>query len=219
MPASFNCDPRSAGRSTPGPSMPLRRKPLPAVFATTCLLAILATNFVHAAEAVAEYTLTKQYGSVLFRVFHQQYLNLVGRFDDYAGTLWLDPVDLANSRLTASVNMGSLDMADTDVAETLVNSSVWFNAPVFPQAVFTSTAAQVTGTNAVDFTGDLNFMGITKPWTLHVQFFPGSSGVLGGSSVGILGTGTLNRLDFGLDQYREMAADTVEIEVNVKFNR
>lgn len=172
-----------------------------------------------AAEAAADYTLTRQYGSVLFRVFHQEYLNLVGRFDNYAGTLFLDPADLAKSRLTASVNMGSLNMADGDVTETLVNSSAWFNASVFAEATFTSTATVVTGENTVDFNGDLTFMGITKPWTLHVQFFPGSSGTLGGSTVGILGTGTLNRLDFGLDQYRNMAADTVDIEVNVKFNR
>lgn len=171
------------------------------------------------AEGPAEYTLTRQYGSVFFRVFHQEYLNLVGRFDDYSGTLYLDPANLANSRLTASVNMASLNMADADVVETLVNSSVWFNATVFPQATFTSTSVTVTGENEADFQGDLAFMGITKPWTLHLKFFGGSDGELGGSTVGILGTGKLNRLDFGLDEYRNMAGDSVEIEINVKFNR
>lgn len=171
------------------------------------------------AEGAADYTLTRQYGSVFFRVFHQEYLNLVGRFDDYAGTLHLDPANLANARLTASVNMASLNMADSDVVETLVNSSVWFNATVFPEATFTSSSVTVTGPDEVDFEGELSFMGITKPWTLHARFFGGSDGELGGSTVGMLGTGTLNRLDFGLDQYRNMAADSVEIEVNVKFNR
>jgi polyisoprenoid-binding protein YceI len=187
--------------------------------ATLCSLSFLAAGPAGAAEAAGDYTLTRQYGSVFFRVFHQEYLNLVGRFDDYAGTLHLDPANLANSKLTATVKLGSLNMADGDVTETLVNSSAWFNTSVFPEASFTSTAATVTGENEVDFTGDLTFMGISKPWTLHVKFFPGSSGVLGGSTVGILGSGTINRLDFGLDQYRNMAADTVNIEVNVKFNR
>jgi polyisoprenoid-binding protein YceI len=189
---------------------------LVAVFTTVSLVAATVGT---AAEGPAEYTLTRQYGSVFFRVFHQGYLNLVGRFDNYAGTLYLDPANLANSRLVASVQMGSLNMADGDVTETLVNSSVWFNAAVYPEATFTSTSATVTGQNEVDFSGDLTFVGITRPWTLHVKFFPGSSGELGGSTVGILGTGSLNRLDFGLDQYRNMAADAVEIEVNVKFNR
>ena len=175
-----------------------------------------------AAEAEArggEYILTRQYGSVMFRVFHQQYLNLVGRFDDYAGTLVLDPENLANSQLTASVTMTSLNMADADVVETLVNSSVWFNGSVFPEATFKSTSATVTGENEVDFHGDLTFVGMTKPWTFHVKFNPGATGELGGDTVGIYGTGTLNRLDFGLNQYRNMAAEMVDIEVNAKFNR
>jgi polyisoprenoid-binding protein YceI len=172
-----------------------------------------------AAEAGGEYTLSKQYGSVFFKTLYQQTLMMVGRFDDFSGTLSLDPANLANSKLTASVNMASLNMADTDVSETLVNSSSWFDTTVYSSATFTSTSVTVTGEDSADFQGDLKFMGITKPWTLHVRFFGGTDGELGGSSVGILGTGTINRLEFGLDEYQNMAANDVEIEVNVKFNR
>lgn len=186
-----------------------------AVFA----LVLAPVGSLQAAEAGGDYTLTRQYGSVFFRVFQQEFLTLVGRFDSYAGTLHLDPENLANSSLTATVDMVSLNMADGDVTETLVNSSVWFNAAVFPQATFTSTSAVVTAEDEVDFVGDLNFLGMTKPWTLHVKFHGGSDGELGGSTVGITGHGVINRLDFGMDQYRNMAADNVEIEVNVKFNR
>ncbi len=185
------------------------------------VLALVLAPFgsVQAAEAGGDYTLTRQYGSVFFRVFQQDFLTLVGRFDSYAGTLHLDLENLANSTLTATVDMGSLNMADGDVTETLVNSSAWFNASVFPQASFTSTSAVVTAENAVDFVGELAFLGMTKPWTLQVTFHGGSDGELGGSTVGITGRGLINRLDFGMDQYRNMAADNVEIEVNVKFNR
>jgi polyisoprenoid-binding protein YceI len=188
-------------------------------------LVFLASFYTYGASAAdealgGEYTLTRQYGSVFFKVFHQQYLNLVGRFDDYSGKLTLDPANLANSQLTATVKMTSLNMApnEAETVETIVNSSSWFNAGIFPTATFTSTSAEVTGENAVDFHGDLTFVGMTKPWTFHVKFNPGA-GPLGGSSVGILGTGTINRLDFGLNQYLNMAAETVEIEVNVKFNK
>ncbi|MDY6983459.1 MAG: YceI family protein [Pseudomonadota bacterium] len=194
-------------------------------FRQSLSLLLVLSSFIYmpgagAADAAGgEYILTRQYGSVMFRVFHQQYLNLVGRFDDYAGTLTLDPQNLANSTLTARVTMTSLNMADADVVETLVNSSVWFNGSVFPEATFTSTSAEVTGDNEVDFHGDLNFVGMTKPWTFHVKFNPGTTGELGGNTVGIYGTGTINRLDFGLNQYTNMAAEMVEIEVNAKFNR
>lgn len=179
----------------------------------------IASGMASAAEAGGEYTLSKQYGSVFFKVLYQQTLMMVGRFDDYSGTLSLDPENLANAKLTANVNMASLNMTDADVVETLVNSSSWFDTTVYSSATFTSTSVTVTGEDSADFQGDLKFMGITKPWTLHVRFFGGTDGELGGSSVGILGTGTINRVDFGLDEYQNMAANDVEIEVNVKFNR
>jgi len=115
--------------------------------------------------------------------------------------------------------MGSLSMADGDVVETLVNSSVWFNAPLYPEATFTTTSVDITGENTADFHGELNFVGVTKPWTLYVEFFGGSDGELTGSTIGMLATGSFNRTDFGLDQYLNMAQDLVSIEVNVKFNR
>ena len=186
---------------------------------TILLLALLPLSGSAAEDNTVSYTLTRQYGSVLFRVMQQQYLNLVGRFDNYAATLVMDFDDLSNSRLTASVQMGSLDMADGDVVETLVNSSAWFNAPLFPESTFTTTSVDVTGDTTADFYGELNFMGITRPWTLHVQFYGGSDGKLEGSSIGMLATGSFNRTDFGLDQYLNMAEDLVSIEINVKFNR
>jgi polyisoprenoid-binding protein YceI len=196
------------------------RRSLNAILAVVVLMAPMGSALAAEAAAAgpAEYELTRQYGSVLFRVFHQQLLNLVGRFDMYSGTLTLDPANLANSQLTATVNMASLNMGDADVTETLANSAVWFNSSTFPDATFKSTSATVTGENEVDFQGDLTFVGVTKPWTFHVKFNPGPSGEFG-SAVGILGTGTLNRLDFGVKEYLNMAAENVEIEVNVKFNR
>ncbi len=184
-----------------------------------CFCLILNADFINAAEAGGQYTLTKQYGSVFFKVLYQDYLMLVGRFDDYAGTLTLDPQNMANSSMTATVNMASLNMADKDVSETLVTSSSWFDTNLFTSAVFTSSSVTMTGDKSADFAGELKFMGITKPWTLHVNFFGGTDGELGGSTIGMVATGIINRQEFGLDEYQNMAANDVQIEVNVKFNR
>lgn len=186
------------------------------------LVLVLSSFGALAAEessSTVSYTLTRQYGSVFFRVMQQSYLNLVGRFDDYSATLEMDFEDLTNSRLTATVQMGSLDMADGDVVETLVNSSAWFNAQLYPEAIFTTTQVEVTGDNSADFHGEMNFVGATKPWTLHVEFFGGTDNVLTGSTIGMLAKGSFDRTDFGLDQYMNMANELVSIEVNAKFNR
>lgn len=186
------------------------------------ILALGMTVFsvnLQAADEAANYTLTRQYGSVFFKVDFQKYLKMVGRFDDYAGTLYLDTDDMANSRLDATLNLASLNMAQEDVVETLVFSSSWFNANLYPEASFTTTSVDVTGDMSADFIGELTFMGITKPWTLHVQFYGGVDGELAGSTVGMQATGRLNRTDFGLDEYMNMAVAEVDIEINVKFNQ
>lgn len=186
-------------------------------FGAFLLAALLGASGASAETAL--YALSKQYGSVLFKVLYQETLYMLGRFDDYSGSLQLDPEDLSSARLEASVNMASLNMADADVAETLVQSSSWFNAPLFPEATFSTESVTVTGEDTLDFHGQMTFMGVTRPWTLHARLFGGSDGSLAGSSVGMQATGSFDRTEFGLDEYRNMAADQVEIEVNVKFNR
>jgi polyisoprenoid-binding protein YceI len=184
---------------------------------TLLALSVTYTGVLHA--ETANYISTKQYGSVFFRVMQQQYLYLVGRFDDYSAQLELDPNNLSATKLTAKVEMGSLNLADSDVSETLISSSAWFNSSLFPIATFTSDSAKVLSENKVILEGELNFLGISKLWQLEVEFLGGSDGNLEGSSIGMHATGMINRLDFGMDQYRNVAADEVGIEVNVKFNR
>lgn len=187
------------------------------VFLSSALL-LLVTN-VQAADEGSNYTLTRQYGSVFFEVEFQKYLNMVGRFDDYAGKLYLDTDDMSNSRLDATLMMGSLNMADSDVVETLVNSSSWFNASLYPEATFTTTSVESTGEMTADFIGELTFMGITHPWVLHIQFYGGVDGELPGSTVGMQARGSFDRTTYGLDEYMNMAVADVNIEINVKFNK
>lgn len=167
----------------------------------------------------ADYTLSKQYGSVLFRVLQEQYLYLVGRFDDFAGSLQFDPEDLSATRLQATVKMTSVDLADSSIVELLTSSAVWFNTSLYEEASFTTESATVTGDNTVELQGELTFVGVTQPWTLDATFLGGSDGTLGGNTVGMNARGSFKRSDFGMDQYMNVAADEVEIEVNVKFNR
>lgn len=165
------------------------------------------------------YTLTREYGSVLFRVMQEEFLYLIGRFDEFSGTLQFDPDDLASADLSATVRMDSLDMADDSIVELLVSSAVWFNASLYSEASFETESVTVTGDNSVDFQGQLTFVGETQPWTLSATFHGGSDGELAGDTVGMTAIGSFNRSDFGVDQYMNIAADSVEIEVNVKFER
>lgn len=184
------------------------------------LLAFIVLTLAPAAFAEpAEYTLTRQYGSVLFRVLQEQYIDLVGRFDNYSGSLVFDPDNLAATRLQATVNMASVNTGDKDVAELLISSSSWFNTSEFPEAVFTTSQAELLDSGKVALSGELTFLGISRPWTLEATFRGGSDGSLEGDALGMSATGSFQRSDFGLRQYMNVAADRVNLEVNVKFRR
>lgn len=185
----------------------------------TLLNASMASLAPFASAEVAEYELDPQYGTVLFSVLQEEYLYLVGRFDEFAGSLSLDPADLASARLDATVTMNSLDMADDSVVELLVSSSIWFNSNLYPEAAFSTESVTVTGENTAQLHGQLTFVGVTQPWTLNATFFGGSDGSLEGDVVGMQATGSFKRTDFGLDQYLNYAEDEVSIEVNVKFSQ
>lgn len=183
------------------------------------MLPLLVLASTAATAEPANYTLTRQYGSVLFKVLQEEYINLVGRFDDYGGKLVFDPDDLAATRLDATVNMASVNMGDKDVAELLVSSSAWFNTGEFPEATFSTESVEVVGVNVMFLHGQLTFMGITMPWVMEATFHGGADGSLAGSTVGMVAVGNFLRSDFGLDQYMNVADDRVTIEVNAKFRR
>lgn len=172
-----------------------------------------------AAAEPADYTLTKQYGSVMFRVLQEDYIYLLGRFDDFEGELSFDPDNLETASLSAAVFMDSVNMADSSISELLVSSSVWFNSSLYPEARFETESVTVTSDNSIDFHGQLEFVGVLQPWTLSATFRGGSDESLDGSTIGMTARGSFKRSDFGLEQYMNVAADEVEIEVNVKFNR
>ena len=185
--------------------------------AVLALAPLLVSDY--AGAEPASYTLTKQYGSVLFRVMQEELLYLTGRFDEFSGTLEFDPEDLSASSLSATVRMDSLAMADNSIVELLVSSSVWFNTSLYSEASFVTESVTVTGDSSVDFHGQLTFVGNSQPWTLSTTFHGGRDGELAGETIGITAIGNFNRSDFGVDQYMNVAADNVEIEVNVKYER
>lgn len=181
------------------------------------ILAGLFSASVGIRAETAGYTLSYQYATVQFRVMQEEYINLVGRFNDFSGSLQFDPEDLSATRIDGSVVMTSLDMTDTDVQEVLLSSSVWFNAYDFTESSFTTLSAEVVSENTVLLHGELTLRDITLPWTLQAVLRGGEDGLADSKIIGVTLTGSFSRSAFGMDQYLDIAADEVTVEVNAKF--
>lgn len=166
-----------------------------------------------------QYTLDPAHSTLLFKVGHLGLSTYVGRFNALSASLDFDPSDPAKSRLDARIEMNSIDVQDPDFSKTLAGDS-WLDSAQFPQARFTTTQAKALPNNRLEFTGQLNFRGVTAPVTLEATFHGGAHNLLSGYyTLGFSAEGKFRRSTFGLDQHIPLVSDEVKIEVYAEFLR
>ncbi len=175
----------------------------------------LATGIVKL--AAGSYQLDSRHTSVLFKINHLGFTDYVGRFNKMDAQLEFDPKQLHSAKLSAVIDIASIDVNNPDLEETLRGAS-WFEAEKYPQAVFTTTSVQPINENSADFSGDLSLHGVTRPFVLHVTFNGGGTDLLTGSyTLGFTASGQLSRSEFGISYLVPAIADQVKIEVFAEF--
>lgn len=182
--------------------------------------------------AVPTYKVEPTHASLTWKVNHQGLSLYTARFTQFDATLTFDPANPAASTLSATVNPLSVRTdysgdfkathANSPYAswdEALARDPKWFNADAHPAITFNGTGITVTGENTGTVTGDLTFLGVTKPVTLNVRFngekeFPWNNGA---KSIGFSATGTIKRSEFGMATMLGGLGDDVEIALEVEF--
>lgn len=173
------------------------------------------------------YNLDPTHANLQWSVLHNSVSNYTARFNVYSAKLNLDAADLSKSSIELTIDPTSVDANYTgDYVGTHAQSGFksWnediakaadkLNAGAFSQITFKSTNVALTGPRTADVTGDLTFLGVTKPVTMKATF--------GGEiekhpflqvpTLGFSAEGTFKRTDFG------MALGYVGDEVTIKFD-
>jgi polyisoprenoid-binding protein YceI len=165
------------------------------------------------------YRIDPDHTAVLFKVWHLGLSKLVGRFNRVDASLDFDPSDLGAARLQALVDIGSIDVVNPDLENSLT-SVFWLDTTRYPTASFTSTSVQPLDTHTIEIKGELTFMGVTRPLELQAVFNGGALNVLSGKyTIGFQAHGSLQRSDFGLRNYLPAVGDEVALEVHAEFQR
>lgn len=178
------------------------------------------------------YVLDRNHASLIWRVSHFGLSQYTGRFTEFDATLEFNPDDPSATRLTATINPLSVETdypgdyvgthpgsEFTSWNEDLALNSTWFRGNEFPEITFTTTGISPATGSTGAVTGDLNFLGVTRPVTLDVTYngaanFPWAPDT---DVIGFSATGTLNRSDFGMTHMQGMIGDEVEIVLEVEF--
>lgn len=165
------------------------------------------------------YRLDPRHASVLFRIRHQDVSWFTARFDTKTAMLELDSEDVTRSRLTASVeglNTGVLNREGERAFDAQITRALG-DAPI----TFVSTAIERTGDDTARVSGDLTLNGQTHPATLDVRFSGSTNDLLRGGNrvLGFSATGTINREDWGVRDWRAFTGAEIEIVIEAEFVR
>jgi len=173
------------------------------------------------------YVLDPTHAILQASVLHNSISNYTVRFNKVEAKVTLDPSNLENSTVEMSVDPKSVDAnfpgdytgthANSGFKswnEDIANNPANLNAGKFGQMTFKSTKVTKTGDRTADVTGDLTFLGVTKPVTFKATFNGEieSHPFMQVPAIGFAAEGTFKRTDFG------MAAGYVGDEVTVRFD-
>lgn len=163
------------------------------------------------------YRLDKTHASLLFKIRHLGLSTYVGRFNDFDATLEFDPNDMASAKLSAVVEMKSLDINDESLEKDLLGRS-WLNVEKYPQAVFESDLVTPISDTEFVFKGNLKWRGITRSISVNAVFEGGANNILTGKyTLGFSAQGQFLRSDFDVDKYIPLVGDTVIFETYAEF--
>ncbi len=178
-------------------------------------------------EGVASglYELEKTHAFLTWTVQHNGISGYSVNFTDFDADLVFDAESPANSQLSVSINplMMNTNYPDpekkVDWEAELATDSRFMNAEEFPTITFNSTGVEQTGDFEGTVTGDLTFLGVTKPVTLTVSYGGVANPPWFGQRdvIGFTASTTLNRSDFGQSSLAGIISDEVEIEFSGEF--
>ena len=165
------------------------------------------------------YQIDKLHTSVLFKINHMGMSTFVGRFNSVDASLEFNPAHMEKAKLSAVINIASIDVNNSELAETLRGSS-WFDADKYPQALFTTTSVEMVSESRAKFSGTLTLHGVTAPIVLDVVFNGGGDNMLTGRyTVGFTAVTSFKRSQFGIDYLVPAIGDDVNVEVFAEFQK
>lgn len=164
------------------------------------------------------------HASVTWKVMHMGLANYTARFAKVDGTLTFDPAKPETSKLTASIDPMSIKtdfpfVEKENFDKKLATDAQWFNAEFFDKITFVSTGVAMTGAKTADVTGDLAFLGVTKPVVLKVTFNGGMKAhpMTKKPAIGFSATGTVKRSEFGMAGGLPFVGDDVALLIEAEM--
>jgi polyisoprenoid-binding protein YceI len=165
-----------------------------------------ATARVAPAAVLTSYAIDATHSELTFRVRH-----LLGRvngtFGEWGGTIAIDTVTPANSKVDVTIKTASIDTKNTQ-RDNHLRSPDFFAADSFPTITFKSRQVTKQG-NQLRILGDLTMHGVTRPVVLTGEYAGAFKDPWGKGRTAFTASTTINRQDFGVAYNKAVETGTM----------
>jgi polyisoprenoid-binding protein YceI len=144
---------------------------------------------------VGRWQIDPAHSEIQFVARHMMIAKVRGRFREFEG--WLDVAErLEDSSVEVVIHAASIDTGD-EQRDAHLRSPDFLDVERFPQITFRSTSvAPGRDPDRYVVVGDLSIRGVTRPVTLDVELEGVATDPWGGTRVGFVAVGEINREDF-----------------------
>lgn len=172
------------------------------------------STFTATENLTGEYALDASHSRIGFVARHAMVTKVRGSFNDFTGTGYFDAGDPSQSRLEVDIKAASIDTRNAD-RDAHLRGNDFFDMETYPQIRFVSTAIEPLEESAYRVTGDLTMKGVTKPVTIDFEYTGSAVDPFGNTRVGLEGSVTVNRKDWGVNWNAPLEAGGVLVSEKV----
>lgn len=206
--------------------------------ASAALLSLALSSAAMAKDEVkapaGEYKLDPNHASLTFKIVHFGLSNYTARFTRFDAALTLDPAKLTRSSVTVTIDPASVrtdysgdfkaghkDSPYQSFDEEIAKGDKFLNGVKFPAITFKSTSVKQGPKGHLAVTGDLTFLGVSKPVTLDavVVGSVAKHPYMGVGVVGFSATTRFKRSDWGMTGTQAFLGDDVTIIFEGEFDQ
>jgi polyisoprenoid-binding protein YceI len=148
-------------------------------------------------QLTGEYTIDPTHTRIGFVARHAMVTKVRGAFNEFTGTAHIDGADPEASSVELVIRADSIDTRNAD-RDGHLRSNDFLKMDEYPEITFRSTGVRARGDDTFDVTGDLTVKGVTRTVTVPFTFEGQATDPFGNSRIGLEGSTTINRQDFGI---------------------
>jgi len=184
------------------------------------LLFALCATAPLAEAAPTQYALDPVHTRVLFAIDHAGFSKALGTVSGSEGHLRFDPDNWPAAQLEVSVPLTRLDLGDAKWNQAVLARNL-LDGERFPQAHFISTRVEPVDANHAKVFGTLTLHGVSREIALDVTFNQLKRHPLPPfhRTAGFSATATLSRADFGIDAWKSVIGDEVQLRIEAEAIR